>query len=122
METTRRDFMRAVGAMSVGTGIAWQTAVEARGTEQQSSGEALERSGKYTVADFYVAPDGNDQQPGTREKPFRSLFRAREAVLKLKSTSRPERPIVVMLRGGTYPFTGPAVFSERDSGTGKAPI
>lgn len=125
MKTTRRNFMRAVGAMSVATSIAGQAAVEEQGTQagdQQASSEASTMGRKFTVADFYVAPDGNDQQPGTREKPFRSLFRAREAVFELKNKSHPERPIVVMLRGGTYPFTGPVVFSGRDSGTVKASI
>lgn len=104
MKTTRRNFMRAVGAMSVATSIAGQAAVEEQGTQagdQQASSEASTMGRKFTVADFYVAPDGNDQQPGTREKPFRSLFRAREAVFELKNKSHPERPIVVMLRGGT---------------------
>ena len=32
------------------------------------------------AADFYVAPDGDDANPGTAEKPFATLARARNAV------------------------------------------
>jgi hypothetical protein len=39
-------------------------------------------------ADFYVAPDGQDENPGTYEAPFRTLTGARNALRKLKSMAR----------------------------------
>jgi hypothetical protein len=32
------------------------------------------------VTEFYIAPGGNDTNPGTEEKPFATLNRARNAV------------------------------------------
>ena len=36
------------------------------------------------AAEFYVAPSGDDHAQGTREQPFASLERARDAVRQLK--------------------------------------
>ena len=37
-------------------------------------------------ADFYVAVDGDDKNPGTLEKPFATFEKARDAVRELKKT------------------------------------
>ncbi len=74
-----------------------------------------------TNADFYVASDGNDDGAGSREQPFRTLDRARDAVRALKAQS-PDRPLTVLIRGGTYRLDQSVVFSGRDSGSAKAPI
>ena len=34
---------------------------------------------------FFVSPDGDDQHPGTREQPFRTLERARDQVRALRA-------------------------------------
>ena len=48
----------------------------------------LVRSGLLGVAaDFYVSPAGDDANPGTREQPFASLARAREAVRQAKAAA-----------------------------------
>src|SRR5439155_8953753 len=73
-------------------------------------------------ADFYVSPVGNDGNPGSLEKPFHSLARARDAVSQLRKTRRVRSPVVVMLRGGTYRLSQSVVFSGRDSGTERARI
>ena len=52
-------------------------------------------------ADFHVAPDGDDRNPGTLEKPFATPGRARDAVRALK-TAGPGRDFAVQIRGGTY--------------------
>ena len=46
---------------------------------------------------YYVAPDGQDTNPGTREQPFASLERARDVI-------REQRPVgaTVYLRGGRH--------------------
>jgi len=59
---------------------------------------------------FYVAPDGNDADPGTRAKPFATITRARDAARELKM------PATVQIRGGIYRLTAPIVFTEADSG------
>ncbi len=73
-------------------------------------------------AEFYVAPSGNDQHPGSLEQPFRTLSRARDAVRAINQQDRQPGPIVVMLRGGTYQPDLSVVFSDRDSGSAESPI
>ena len=63
---------------------------------------------------YYVAPKGNDENPGTLEKPFASLERAQIAVRQNKGS--------VFLRGGTYYLTKTIVFTEQDSGTKNNPV
>ena len=63
---------------------------------------------------YYVAPGGNDANPGTREKPFATLSRAQRAVR--------QRAGVVFLRGGTYYLAETLVFTAQDSGTREAPV
>jgi len=75
------------------------------------------------AADFYVAPDGNDSGPGTKEQPFATAARAQRAVRELKG-QRPERDraIVVSIRGGWYELAEPIVFRPEDSGTIQKPV
>jgi hypothetical protein len=63
---------------------------------------------------YYVAPTGNDTNPGTLEKPFASLGRAQQAVRQKRGA--------VFLRGGTYYLSQPLVFTAPDSGTAEAPV
>jgi hypothetical protein len=63
---------------------------------------------------YYVAPSGDDDNPGTLEKPFGSLRRAQAAVR--------QKPGSVWLRGGTYYLAQPLVFTSLDSGTKAAPV
>ena len=78
------------------------------------------------AADFYVAPNGNDQWAGAlpapskdgTDGPFATLERARDAVRGLK----PGKPVTVMLRGGTHFRHQPFVLSPRDSGSEDAPV
>ena len=47
-------------------------------------------------AEFYVAPSGDDQHPGSLDQPFRTLSRARDAVRAINQQDRQPGPIVVM--------------------------
>lgn len=67
-------------------------------------------------ADFYVAVDGNDANPGTTAKPFATLSRARDAVRKMKK-KRCASDITVLIRGGTYTIHETVVFGLEDSGS-----
>lgn len=71
-------------------------------------------------ATFYVATDGDDNNSGTKQKPFATLPRARDAVRELKKTAK--GPIKVLVRAGTYYQDKPLVFGPADSGTTEAPI
>jgi len=70
----------------------------------------LAGAGSMAGADFHVAPTGNDAHPGTKEKPFATLERARDAARQAKQAT-------VVLAGGTYRLTGTFALDERDSGT-----
>ena len=75
------------------------------------------------AADFFVAPDGSDANPGTKAKPFATLERARDAVRALKAQGKlPRSGVTVWLRGGDYPRTNALELSAQDSGTPDAPI
>ena len=63
---------------------------------------------------YYVAPAGNDANPGTFAKPFATLQRAQQAVRKKTGT--------VFLRGGTYYLPETLVFTSADSGSQRAPV
>lgn len=64
--------------------------------------------------EFYVSPAGDDAHPGTLEKPFLTLVRARDAVRAINRKMTAD--IVVHLRGGIYPVTAPVEFNAADSG------
>ncbi|MCA2184793.1 right-handed parallel beta-helix repeat-containing protein [Nonomuraea cavernae] len=59
---------------------------------------------------FHVSPSGDDAWPGTQERPFASLGRARSAAREVAGE------VVVHLGGGTYPLTAPLEFAAADSG------
>jgi hypothetical protein len=65
-------------------------------------------------ATFYVAPRGDDASNGTRNRPFRTLARAQQAVRE--KTSRMHRDLVVNLGDGTYALPAPLEMDARDSG------
>jgi hypothetical protein len=62
------------------------------------------------AAEFYVAPSGADTNSGSREKPFATLERARDAARKDKGST-------VFLADGTYRRTKTFELDQRDSGT-----
>jgi hypothetical protein len=72
---------------------------------------------------FYVAPHGNDADPGTKERPFATLERARDAIRGLKhSGGLPQGGVQVRLRGGQYPVRQAFELGAEDSGTEQSPI
>ena len=73
---------------------------------------------------FYVAPSGNDVGDGSRNHPFATLERARDAVRTLKKTDTAwaAKGVVVELDSGVYRRTQPFVLSAEDSGAPGAPV
>jgi hypothetical protein len=98
-------------------------------TPPQTTTQALEVTviaAQSTVADFYVAPDGNDSWSGTlsapnsknSDGPFATIGRAQTAVQGiLKNPKGRTSPIQVMVRAGTYYVSQPVSFTSADSGT-----
>ncbi len=66
------------------------------------------------AAEFYVAPSGSDQNPGTKAKPFQTIAHARDQVAKVNAGMKED--ITVYLAGGTYELSAPVVFAAKDSG------
>jgi hypothetical protein len=64
----------------------------------------------------YVAPNGDDNNPGTLERPFKTVAKARDVARGLNSAGTGDT--VVYLRGGTYPQSSTLTFTEADSGRG----
>lgn len=71
---------------------------------------------------YYVAPGGNDANPGTEAKPFATLERARDAVRQLKAAGPLREAVTVHLRGGVYRAGKTIEFTPEDSGTERTPI
>jgi hypothetical protein len=69
-------------------------------------------------ATFTVSPEGNDTGSGSASAPFATLERARNAVRELKST----KPVIVLVRAGTYFLEQPLTFKVEDSGTAEATV
>ena len=65
--------------------------------------------------EFYISPVGSDANLGSKEQPFRTIPRAREAVRQSKQKTK--GPITVWIRSGTYYLNEPVVFEPADSGT-----
>ena len=74
------------------------------------------------ASDFFVAPTGNDANPGTADRPFATLERARDAVRQLKQAGLLNEPVNIKLQGGTYRLAREVVFGPEDSGTAACPI
>ncbi len=62
------------------------------------------------AAEFHVAPNGSDANPGTASKPFATLARARDAA---RATTGHD---TILMAEGRYVHTGPIEFDDRDSG------
>lgn len=72
---------------------------------------------------YFVSPKGSDTNPGTLQKPFASLERARDTLRAQKTDGRlPPGGAAVYLRGGTYAVTNTFTLTEVDSGSVGAPV
>ena len=72
---------------------------------------ALAVSSVAWAADLYVAPRGDDANPGTKARPFATLG---HAVAQARESA--DGPVRVRLRAGTYYLAEPLVLGPEDSG------
>ncbi len=63
---------------------------------------------------FYISPSGNDANPGTLERPFLTLEKAKNAILDRISENA---NFIIYFREGLYHFYNSVVFDENFSGT-----
>ncbi|MDY4977134.1 MAG: S-layer homology domain-containing protein, partial [Clostridia bacterium] len=72
---------------------------------------------------YYVSPEGNDENDGSAEQPFATITAARDAIRKARAEGTlPSGGIVVNIKGGRYPVTQAIVFDQRDSGSDGNPV
>lgn len=78
-----------------------------------------------TEVSFHVAADGNDDHPGSRNRPFATLTRARDAVRQLKAQRGGQLPpggVRIFVRGDFRVRSEVLSLSAEDSGTPDAPV
>jgi len=77
----------------------------------------------WGASDIYVAPGGDDSGPGTKEQPFATLERVRDAVRELSPAQRTAGGgVTVWLRGGVYHLERTFELDSRDSGAAGRPV
>ena len=69
--------------------------------------------------EVYVALNGNDENAGTIDAPFRTLEAARDYVREINDGTK---PVIVYIRGGTYVLSKSFELTDADSGTEEAPV
>jgi len=73
--------------------------------------------------EFYLSPDGNDTNPGTREKPLATLVRARDIAREFKKNNTfPGKPVEIIALGGDYSMMKPLELGPEDSGGSSSPM
>jgi hypothetical protein len=70
------------------------------------------------AANYFVAPGGNDANPGSLEQPYATLQRAQQAARQAQG----REPVTVFLRAGLYYLPESVVLTAEDSGTKTAPV
>jgi len=94
-------------------------------------GHSASAAAAEPTGDLYVATDGNDAwsgklaapNAGKTDGPVATVARAQQLVRELKKQEpNRDKPIVVLVRGGTYFLDKPIAFGPDDSGTEKAPV
>ena len=129
----RRMFVTCVMGMALaawGSAAAWAEGP----AEKSSEGDPAKVAGKPFAcaqgkpeigsrgAELYVSPQGDDCNPGTKDKPFATPAQAREAVRALKKAGAAKGGVTVFLRGGTYVLKEPFTLQPEDSGEPGAPV
>jgi len=70
---------------------------------------------------FHVSPRGDDANPGTADRPFATLVRARDTVRAAKASGA-AGPVAVIIHEGTYRLEETLVLGREDGGTREAPV
>ena len=69
----------------------------------------------FKPTEIHVAANGNDRNPGSKERPFKTIVQAQNSVRKLNQNMQGD--ILVYVGGGEYPVVNPLQFSTADSGS-----
>lgn len=98
-------------------------AAKAKATNAPPSPTGAASSSPASAGGFFIAPNGNDASVGTRDQPFATLERARDAVRQLNLARQyPSGGVTVWLRGGVYELSQTFQLGAQDSGLPGAPV
>lgn len=70
----------------------------------------------------HLGPGGDDQGPGTAEKPFATLEGARDALRKAREGGPLPSGAKIVVQAGRYRLPAQITFGEKDSGLAEAPV
>ncbi len=70
--------------------------------------------------ELFVAINGSDENPGTKDKPFKTLTQARNAIRKNHEIKR--ETCFIFMREGTHYLEESLAFNSEDSGTKECPV
>ncbi len=75
------------------------------------------------AVELYVAVNGSDSNPGTREKPLASLSAALRKARELRRLNDPsvKEGIHILMNGGWYPISETIILRAEDAGTNESP-
>jgi Right handed beta helix region len=113
MVETRRSLLKKLGIGAIGLWAGSKRALASYFSENSNPTRG--------AADFYVAPNGKDSNPGTQAAPFATLAKARDAVRK-RVASGLTGNVLVLIHAGIYQQTETVTFGPEDSGTDKFSI
>ena len=71
---------------------------------------------------IYLSPTGNDNNPGTIEKPLATLMAVRNKAREFRKSNSFNQPIEIIALGGEYFMTEPLVLTSEDAGTFSSPL
>jgi hypothetical protein len=86
------------------------------------TGERIVAPPPTAAREYWVSPSGDDAAAGSKERPFATLERARNAVREAKQAGLPKGGNTVWLRGGVYELRKTFELNENDSGAPEAPV
>ena len=74
-------------------------------------------------AQFYISPNGKDDNPGTKSYPFSSINVALEKIAQMRKNTHLTNDVDIIVRGGTYYITEPIIITPNKwDGNGKLTI
>lgn len=71
---------------------------------------------------IYLSPSGNDNNPGTAEKPLASLTAARDKARAIRKGGPLSQPVEIIALGGDYLMLQPLALGVEDGGTALSPL
>lgn len=103
--------------------ISMSISAEEIASDNSVSEEIASEAAVPVMNTYYVATDGDDENPGTIDAPFATIEAARTAIRKQKAKhGLPKGGICVYIREGTYSQLTQFKLTEEDEGTKESPI